>query len=1019
MQRFRFLALFVSTCLAVVSLPLLRRVVSLALCGLLFANSSVCYDLLGSDRVSAAVSGLEDAATSEVLEGEGQEIAVPPIIREAPIDLQNALPDDFVVSRQTPYSSGRNEVLIVSPSTGTEQRFEINLPGSSRFRLYRAAFSNVVIDDPARVIRDGSSLSPAQVRDKLESFTIHFNSQNLPSEVILSDGTKTEFSASEAVIRKANGQVIETVLLSSAEPSETLIASEKSVRTVIAQGSGCEGDASGQVYDSAQDAGSKANSLRNGQSDEAKASVWALTFGKQALEDSMIASSRNQTLQEVACKAPVQCNQEQTYSGGSEIRTDLFQLPSGSNPEISLEYEFYQIPDRLELYYEENIIFGVGPSSGRGTQSITSLPSGATYIGIKLIGNQEITTTEWWYTISCQIDPQIAEEPTPPTEDSSDENTNPIGISRWWATAGSSETIPVTWTVEIQEGEEGEYSIDIDRAGLTDWELEEPNGSRSVEIVIDDSRTITLNELEELEASADLGYLKAGKRSIKIDGFKPPDEPGIEKITFELSGPKEQKLEALFIADVNEPDLSESVKSRLAELYAPVLLFDRGALFDQGEIAGGFEEGYPMPFDAKGVWGNFRPKESGSTNESIDLSSYPNRRKKECNHGNSPTIYASFSEKGQKLAINYYFHYPISNWKFYGGYNQHQGDWEGLTLFMEYIGNSWVPKEVSFSQHLRAAFGVASDGGVTVPWDFIDHPIGELNRFNVYVGLGAHASFPYPGITNFITQRIELHKGDLDGCAPSPKVQIISHVGEIEPIETRHESPVNNNHGGSLGENDKSYEHNAWLLFPGRWGSDEGSPHGPVFLESSIFDLDILGDDQGLGLKWFNPWKWADNFETLNAGVNNIDFLDQKIALGNPGNPELEVDEKRSILVGGTESNFYKITGNSFPFLEGGSFIKDSGGEDVLELVIEVLPSSDDAVSVADQIIRPELSLARNLHRKSTSLIIDIDYDSQAEYLDDLSILNFFNSSGGRGIGFIEKVQNLSGDEILTSLRSD
>jgi hypothetical protein len=99
---------------------------------------------------------VNQAATSGVIDGGGEEIAVPPIIREAPIDLQNALPDDFVVSRQTPYSSGRNEVLIVSPSTGTEQRFEINLPGSSRFRLYRAAFSNVVIDDPSRVIRSAS-----------------------------------------------------------------------------------------------------------------------------------------------------------------------------------------------------------------------------------------------------------------------------------------------------------------------------------------------------------------------------------------------------------------------------------------------------------------------------------------------------------------------------------------------------------------------------------------------------------------------------------------------------------------------------------------------------------------------------------------------------------------------------------------------------------------------------------------------------------------------------------------------
>lgn len=404
MQRFRFLALFVSTCLAMVSLPLLRRVVSLALCGLLFANSSVCYDLLGSDRVSAAVSGLEDAATSEVLESEGQEIAVPPIIREAPIDLQNALPDDFVVSRQTPYSSGRNEVLIVSPSTGTEQRFEINLPGTTDgFRLYQASFDKVIIDDPVRVVGSESLLSADHIQAKLESFTINFDGNNLPESVVLADGIKAEFSDFEAKILSADGQVIETIIFPSSVQSDNSVALVKSADSMLASRrhrTSCSDRIRNQIYGSGQRAGNISDALKNATSQEGKVFSWTLTYGKRALEDSLVADTRNQTLQAIACKAPIQCNQPQRYEGGNIIRTDLFQLPGGANQAIRLKYEFYEIKDRIEIYHDGKIIFGVGPASDGGEETITNIPDGAAYVGVKLIGNED-SGTKWWYTISC------------------------------------------------------------------------------------------------------------------------------------------------------------------------------------------------------------------------------------------------------------------------------------------------------------------------------------------------------------------------------------------------------------------------------------------------------------------------------------------------------------------------------------------------------------------------------------------------------------------------------------------
>lgn len=409
LNRLRFLALFVSTWLAVVTLPLFRRVFSLVLCGLLFANSSFCYNLLGNDMATAASSGLEEASFETTSDGEflsPQEIAVPPIIREAPIDLQNALPDDFVVSRQTPYSSGRNEVLIVSPSTGTEQRFDINLPGTSgSFRLYQASFDKVVIDDPARVVGDESSLSPDQIQAKLESFTIKFDSNNSPELVILADGTEAEFANSEAVIRSADGQVIDTIPLSDLSSSHESSVSAKASENLLAQINPyeCKDRIRNQLYGSGQKAKSISDALKNANSNEGKAFAWTLTYGKRALEDSLVANTRNQTLQSIACTRPVQCNQQERYEGSNVIRTDLFQLPGGRNQRVNIQYEFYEIEDRMEVYVEGRLIDsipkGSGYTGGSGDVPL-SIDNGIAFLGIKLIGNED-SGTKWWYTISC------------------------------------------------------------------------------------------------------------------------------------------------------------------------------------------------------------------------------------------------------------------------------------------------------------------------------------------------------------------------------------------------------------------------------------------------------------------------------------------------------------------------------------------------------------------------------------------------------------------------------------------
>ncbi|MEQ9671950.1 hypothetical protein [Coleofasciculus sp. G2-EDA-02] len=979
MRRFRLVLVALLTFGLVTGASFLKKAFSVTLCSLLFFNSTACYRWSDPGRVSAAIPTIEEAAPPET----PQEIAIPPIIRQAPIDLQDSLAEDFVISRQTPYRSGRNEILVTSPSTGTEQRYQINLPGTGDFQLYEAAFSNVSINNPSQVVEGGTSqLSAAQIQAKLKSFKITFNNDNLPAEVVLADGTKAEFTNTEAVIRSPNGQVVETVPISSAGfPTDRNIAAKSYAKVgeadslLLAQSnqSGCQGNIRNKLARLADDMTGKGETIKAAaNSDEAMLMTWVLTFGARAMKESI--SDRNVKLEEVACQPPVQCNQPQMYEGGSEIRTDLFQLPVGTNRQVSLEYQFYQIPDRLELSYEGEIIFDVGPASGRSTQTISSLPDGAGYVGIRLIGNDN-SNTKWWYTISC-----------------AGEKPQELGIDRWWATAGDSEPMIVNWTVEIPQNAEGEYQLEVHVTGRNSWNL--TDGST---VTVDQGAPILLGGWKEWLGSVDIGNLKPGYHIIKIDGFKVPDEPTIEEVRFKLDGNAEPhpELTALFIAD-REPYKGSDAKT-LAEKYAPILYFDKG------EIGENKPEGYPTSSSINETWGRTenKPSPKGDSTQSIDLSSY----------GDSPTycatqineIYALVSsDDSGNIAINYYFHYPRSNWKYYDGFNTHQGDWEGVTVFIN--GNE---EKVAFSQHVSTS---GSYGGMIVPLDLLDRPKSDEKKFNVYVGLGGHASYPFQGITGWRYPYIagsanrEFHKGDLKVCGSgiSANVEVLSHVGRF-----------------SSTPDSQDYQKYAWLLFPGLWGNDGSAPRGPLFLDSNTYDFDIR-KDEGLGVRWFNPWGWAQRYlKELTPGINDWSTIDQFIVLGNEGNNTLIADEKRSILRGGDGNDIYKLEDGLGEDING-SFIEDTGGDND-SLILE---DYDSPIRAPVNHIISLSGLVKNqigLYRDGTALIIDISQDGQVRYAEDLTLLDFFDDSSDAnpGKGFIETVGNLRGSDILSFFRNN
>lgn len=403
MRYLRLWILGLLSAIVALNTDVLRIATTFLLCGTL----SFCSFTVDGHLFTANYFSPVQAATPSRMTG--QEIAIPPIIREAPIDLQNSLANDFIVSQQTPYSSGHNEVLIISPSTGTEQRFEVSLPGVNGFRLYQADFSRVSIEDFSQVVSEGSNISRAEVQSMLASFTIDFDSDNTVKKVLLADGTYADFSASKAVVHASDGRIIETVSLvgSGLSRDESAMSAKHKNRNIPQRKSQatpeCKNRIRNEIFVSSRDAGLKSNLLRNAQYDRTRAIAWVTAFAKRALEDSLIPDSRNQTLQEISCSPPVECNESRKYSGVSEIRTDLFRVPGYNNQQVEIKYEFYDIPDRLELYYEgeaiRSIPTGGGQTSGNGSVPVT-LPDRAGFIGIKLIGNTD-EGTRWNYTISC------------------------------------------------------------------------------------------------------------------------------------------------------------------------------------------------------------------------------------------------------------------------------------------------------------------------------------------------------------------------------------------------------------------------------------------------------------------------------------------------------------------------------------------------------------------------------------------------------------------------------------------
>jgi hypothetical protein len=186
------------------------------------------------------------------------------------------------------------------------------------------------------------------------------------------------------------------------------------------------------------------------------------------------------------------------------------------------------------------------------------------------------------------------------------------------------------------------------------------------------------------------------------------------------------------------------------------------------------------------------------------------------------------------LAIQYWFCYFYDDWA-----NQHEGDWEGICIFLRHDEKKYRAVGASYYAH---------ETGKRRHWAEVERESDDHPR--VFVAAGSHASyFQYvdggylttvPGfIIPFIAIRLNVNFS-------TNKFDRVPNHRDYKPLEPRVEllpDPIE-----PPGKNDPAFEHQKWLAFRGSWGVKflgklgHAGPTGPSHK----------------GLKWHNPFVWME-----------------------------------------------------------------------------------------------------------------------------------------------------------------
>ena len=198
-------------------------------------------------------------------------------------------------------------------------------------------------------------------------------------------------------------------------------------------------------------------------------------------------------------------------------------------------------------------------------------------------------------------------------------------------------------------------------------------------------------------------------------------------------------------------------------------------------------------------------------------------------------FYDSQTATPDDVAIQYWFCYYFNDWA-----DIHEGDWEGLSIFLRQAGTDWKPLGATYFEHANGARRHWAD------IEIVDdtHPV-------VYIASGSHASYFQHEPAGYVTQLggyivaglaikfdLRANTSNRDFVPPRDNDHPL-----LPPGVTVLPEPI-----GPTDHNDPAWQHAKWLKFPGSWGACElgrlivGGPIGPSHKS----------------FKWLNPFAWSE-----------------------------------------------------------------------------------------------------------------------------------------------------------------
>ncbi len=192
----------------------------------------------------------------------------------------------------------------------------------------------------------------------------------------------------------------------------------------------------------------------------------------------------------------------------------------------------------------------------------------------------------------------------------------------------------------------------------------------------------------------------------------------------------------------------------------------------------------------------------------------------------------------EDLSIQYWFCYYYDDWA-----NQHEGDWEGICLFLHRTARGYEPAGAGYFAH---------ETGTRRHWTEIERSVTGGTHPLAFVAAGSHATyFQYTDAGSMVTVPgfiFPVLKIKLRFSASTTRVDRVPDRSHIQPSLSCVEvlpDPV-----GPSDPDASAWEHKKWLSFPGAWGIrpldgiSYGGPAGPSHK----------------GLKWHNPFAWVERY---------------------------------------------------------------------------------------------------------------------------------------------------------------